>query len=190
MSAGSREVEIKLRFESPALALSALERIGVRRETPRRFEDNALFDIPPGVLRRRGELLRLRRVGDETIVTLKRPVPGTHEHKVREEIECHVADGQVLEAVIGALGALPLYRYQKYRTEFRLGELHVLLDETPIGCFVELEGPPEQIDATAAELGFSKSDYIRETYHRLHELAAERHGERRGDMLMPRDDAP
>ena len=38
------------------------------------------------------------------------------------------------------------------------------LDETPIGVFLELEGPAKWIDSTAKELGFSYADYITASY--------------------------
>jgi adenylate cyclase class 2 len=44
----------------------------------------------------------------------------------------------------------------------------VTLDETPIGDFLELEGPSDWIDRTARDLGFSTSDYITSSYITLY----------------------
>jgi len=44
----------------------------------------------------------------------------------------------------------------------------VLLDETPIGNFLELEGSPTWIDRTARKLGFSVKDYISRSYGYLY----------------------
>jgi len=44
----------------------------------------------------------------------------------------------------------------------------VLLDETPIGNFLELEGSPRWIDRTARRLGFSPKDYINRSYGYLY----------------------
>ena len=39
-----------------------------------------------------------------------------------------------------------------------------MLDETPIGMWLELEGQPEWIDRTAAQLGFTAQQYVTESY--------------------------
>jgi len=64
----------------------------------------------------------------------------------------------------------PSFRYEKYRTHFtRPGSAGVaMLDETPIGDFIELEGSPAWIDKTARELGFSAVDYVTASYARLY----------------------
>ena len=36
--------------------------------------------------------------------------------------------------------------------------------ETPIGVWLELEGEPEWIDRTAAQLGFTLQQYVTESY--------------------------
>jgi adenylate cyclase class 2 len=74
-------------------------------------------------------------------------------------------------ALFNGLGYQPSLRYEKYRTEFSREEEpgHVVVDETPIGTFIELEGPPRWIDKTARLLGFSRDDYILLSYGRLFE---------------------
>ncbi|MBV9156122.1 MAG: adenylate cyclase, partial [Acidobacteriaceae bacterium] len=52
----------------------------------------------------------------------------------------------------------------------------VTLDETPIGTFLELEGPGDWIDETAKQLGFSRADYIVDSYGRLYLADCERRG--------------
>ena len=41
---------------------------------------------------------------------------------------------------------------------------HATLDETPVGIYLELEGPARWIDRTAKRLGIPLSDYITENY--------------------------
>jgi adenylate cyclase class 2 len=43
-----------------------------------------------------------------------------------------------------------------------------MLDQTPIGDFLELEGAAQWIDRTARTLGFSPADYITVSYGRLY----------------------
>ena len=186
-----QEVEVKLRFPSAADARDALQRIGADEVHPRLFEDNVVWDRSENPLAPAGKLLRLRRYGEIATLTFKAPVPGTHRHKVREEHETPVEDFDAMRRILEHLGFKPCYRYQKYRTLLELGKLHICLDETPIGCFVELEGPPEEIDRTAEKMGISVGQYVLQTYRELHVLAARDRGEEPGDLVFDgKDDRP
>jgi adenylate cyclase class 2 len=84
------------------------------------------------------------------------------------------------------------FRYEKYRTTFRLPDSNVWakgllieLDETPIGTFVELEGPAPAIDRAAQELEFSQRDYILKNYLGLYVEDCRRKGEEPRHMLFP-----
>jgi adenylate cyclase, class 2 len=66
--------------------------------------------------------------------------------------------------LLRALGYAPSFRYEKFRAEWTDGKGQVVVDETPIGNFCEIEGPPRWIDATATKLGVSATDYITQNY--------------------------
>ena len=85
-------------------------------------------------------------------------------HKTRVELETRVENGEQMDAILRALGFTPTFRYEKYRAEWSDGTGHVVLDETPIGNFGEIEGTPRWIDQTARALGIRRADYITETY--------------------------
>jgi adenylate cyclase class 2 len=105
-------------------------------------------------------------------------------HKSRVEREFHPDNLEECLAVFEGIGYRERFRYEKYRTEYaRRGEPGlVTLDETPIGNFMELEGPPRWIDATAKELGFAPSSYITLSYGRLFENWREEQGSTKRDM--------
>ncbi len=112
-------------------------------------------------------------------------------HKVREEIELEIGDAKALGTIFAGLGMRESFHYEKYRTTFRMPEsnrwakgLLIELDETPIGNFVELEGPSRAIDRAANLLGYSKNDYVLTNYLRLHAEECMRRGEKVGDMLF------
>ena len=184
-----REIEVKLRFDRPENALDRLQSLGAVVSTPRLFEDNILFDRARDPLHRSRQALRLRRVGERAVVTYKGPVEGDHRHKVRVEHETDVTDAGATERILLSLGYEPHWRYQKYRTEFTLGSLLVHLDETPLGCFVELEGSPEEIDRAAEQMGFSVDEYVTLSYRKLLELEAGRQGRRPWDLVFDTEDA-
>jgi len=163
-----REVEIKFRIDDiDALTLS-LQTAGFRLMTPRTHEMNTLYDQPGGKLRRRGALLRLRQYGPRWTVTYKdRSGPQSGRHKSRREIETQVENGDALAQVLEAIGFHPSFRYEKYRSEWSDSTGHVVIDETPIGNFGEIEGQAQWIDATARQLNIPVKSYLKESYAEL-----------------------
>jgi adenylate cyclase, class 2 len=158
------EVEIKFRINDLKSLIVALQGLGFTEITPRTHEMNVLFDLPGKPLRARGELLRLRKYGSLWTLTHKAKGNQTGPHKSRVETETRVENGQNMEAILRALEFAPSFRYEKFRAEWQRDQGHVVLDETPIGNFGEIEGPPEWIDLVSKQLGLRRDDYITETY--------------------------
>ena len=167
------ETEIKLRIPSLRAARKLLRTHGFRVAVRRVFEQNLLLDDAAGSIRTGGKLLRLRRAGKLVTCTFK-GVLKRGPHKRREEQEFRVSDFDAALALFAGLGYKESMRYEKYRTEFaRAGEPgRATLDETPIGIFMELEGPAAWIDRTAKAFGFTKADYVMEGYATLYQAAA------------------
>lgn len=158
------EIEIKFKIESVEALAAKLSQLGFEQVTPRTHEMNTLFDLPGKPLRTRGELLRLRKYGDSWVLTHKGKSETKGPHKVRVETETRIEDGAKMESILESLQFQPSFRYEKFRAEWKGGAGHVVLDETPIGNFGEIEGPPEWIDAIAQQLGIDRGSYITETY--------------------------
>jgi adenylate cyclase class 2 len=181
--------------------------------TRRVHEWNTLFDTARHDLRKREQLLRTRietpdggvsrhkkDARQPALLTFKGPVFARRRrgaswtrgerHKVREEIEFQISDATALAKILEKLGMRPSFHYEKYRTTYRLPTrawargLLIELDETPIGTFMELEGPPRAIDRAAKELGFSKKDYILTNYLRLFTEDCRRRGKNMGNMVF------
>jgi adenylate cyclase class 2 len=158
-----KEVEIKFRISDIPSLNRRLRSAKFRLVTPRTHELNVLYDWPGQTLRKQGELLRLRKYGDRWIFTHKsKSVAG--KHKSRVETETRVVDGPRMDMILRAMGLKPTFRYEKFRAEWSDGKGHVVVDETPIGNFGEIEGPPRWIDTTASHLGVSRADYITLSY--------------------------
>jgi adenylate cyclase, class 2 len=165
--ASDHEVEIKFQIDDLEPLTDRLQEAGFRQVTPRTHELNTLYD-QRGKLRRRGALLRLRQYGQNWTLTYKdksNATPGRH--KSRREIETRVEDGEAAARIIEALGLKPSFSYEKYRSEWTDGKGHVVLDETPIGNYGEIEGPPDWIDATAERLEIAHERYITLSYAEL-----------------------
>ena len=156
------EVEIKFLIHDLEGLRTKLQAVGFKEVTPRTHELNTLYDHL-GRLRRRGEVLRIRKYGDTWKVTHKSKGKDTR-HKTRRELETRVADGETLDQVFKAIGYEPRFIYEKFRSEWSDNNGHVVLDETPIGNIGEIEGTPDWIDSTAKKLGITDSDYITKSY--------------------------
>jgi adenylate cyclase, class 2 len=164
--ASTAEVEVKFRIKNLAALTDKLSKSGFQLATPRTREMNTLYDTPKGTFRARGELLRIRKYGETWKVTHKAR-GNAGKHKTRLETETKVQDGEALAKILGSIGLIPSFRYEKFRTVWSDGTGHVVLDETPIGDIAEIEGPPDWIDATAAKLDISHSDYITDSYAQM-----------------------
>ena len=164
------EIEIKLRLPGNLGKIRrALRDHGFRVSRSRLHEYNVLLDTSSRVLRSHGKLIRLRRVGTHTLLTYKGPSEQGR-YKKRHEIEVVLPDAFRVEQIFQELGYHPIFRYEKFRTEYAKAPAtgKVLVDETPIGNYLEIEGSPRWIDNTARLLGFSAGDYITRSYGYLY----------------------
>ncbi|HEY4950601.1 MAG TPA: class IV adenylate cyclase [Candidatus Acidoferrales bacterium] len=196
------EIEIKLRIKDIPEILRKIKSLSAQSQT-RVQEQNTLYDTPQSDLRRRDMLLRLRvetpaiqnarsTRRERVILTSKAPPQTTRarkrppRYKERAEREHVVTQAcRQCAANLTALGFRPAFRYDKFRTTFRLPNLHLDLDETPAGTFLELEGQPQAIDRAAKALGFTKQAYLRATYWDLYVADCRRRGTIPKNMLFP-----
>lgn len=169
---GAIETEIKFRVADIARLEAQLADAGFHRDTPRSFESNTLYDTPARLLRSRRELVRIRNYAGTWLLTHKR-VPdsgiGEDRHKHRVETETNLSDGEALAEVFHSIGLDPVFRYEKWRTEWSDAEGHCVIDETPLGTFAELEGPDDWIDLITTQLNIPEDDQLTISYGRLFE---------------------
>ena len=176
----SRENEIKLRMTGPIAAREAVARIGAERRVARHLEDNVLLDDERSSIRTSGFLLRVRRCDpEEAVLTYKGAKSVVEGVRTREEIESTVGDAAAVQVILSRIGLRPTFRYQKYRETYAWQDVEIVVDETPVGTYLELEGPVASIHAAAAALGFGPADYITDSYFGLFLAAG---GE--GDMVF------
>ena len=196
-----KEIEVKLRVDDAAGLLARLRELRAVRLS-RVFERNILFDSPDRALMIGDSLLRLRWefpaarraarskiarrlgrkrspvAGERHWLTYKGRGNPSGRYKMREELELAIGDPDILAALLKAVGFQPSFRYEKFRTEFRLPQapgVAVELDETPIGTYLELEGRPKGIDRAAHLLGSAPRDDITASYYALYRDFCRRH---------------
>jgi adenylate cyclase class 2 len=160
------ETELKLRVPDLAPLTQALAALGFAEALPAQVERSVLWDRD-GALRAAGSALRTRSFGGEHRLTWKGPkVPDAH-LKIRPERETAVQDPEALEAILLALGYAPTLVMEKTRALWTRKDLEACLDETPFGCFLELEGAPEAIEAARLALGLSLAQTETRSYPEL-----------------------
>jgi len=196
-----REIEIKLRVVDASALLRRLHCLGATSHG-RVLEQNTLYDTPDSDFRARGRLLRLRieapssaRRPARAVLTGKAPTPvaggrgrrqSKSRFKERLERERIVRNPSRWPSILRSIGLRPGFRYEKYRSECRLPGVHVYLDETPAGNFLELEGSTQAIDRVAKTLGFTRREYFRGTYWDVYAADCRRKGITPRNMLFVR----
>ena len=193
------EIELKFPVADPNALQNRLPELGFQLVTARTFEQNTLYDTPARELRLRREILRIRQYGHLCTVTHKRlsnqePVDTTR-YKIRIETETMVAEGAALAEIFHQMGYDPVFVYEKYRTEWSFSleagtTAHLVIDETPIGTYAELEGPTDWIDRTLELLGVSHGVCLTDSYGKLFLDWKHRTGSSAGNLTFAEIGAP
>lgn len=166
-----QEIEIKFALEDQAAVRSQLLQLGSVSHG-RCFEDNLRLDDDAHTLTARHIVLRLRQVegpdGSATRLTVKSPAASPDASlSFRNEAETEIGDGAAMLKALEMLGYTPYWRYQKRRETFIWNDTEAVIDELPIGWFLEIEGAPQGIRALAEKLGFDMADGITASYARI-----------------------
>jgi adenylate cyclase class 2 len=178
-----RETEVKFRVSNRRALEEALLRLGAAPGASA-LERDLLLDDHSGSLRLRGVAVRIRETAGSALLTFKGPKEIRAGVRSRVELETEVGDARTIAAVLLEIGLEPVFRYEKVRTPWRFvapARPLVVVDETPIGLFAEIEGNEEAIRELAAELGVGKAEFLEDSYAALY-LAA-----RGRDPSLPRD---
>ena len=176
------EIEKKYRLmpEQREALSHRLRQVGATLEG-REFEVNTLYT--GGNLDTRRQVLRVRRVNDEAILTYKeRSSDSRSSIRQHREDETRVEDAAALGAILEALGYRPTLIYEKSRATWHIQGAEVVLDELPFGLFVEIEGEEKSINEVESLLNLENAEAEMATYPEL----TEKYGEKRGTLIEAR----
>ena len=183
----AQEIEIKFPLTDRGALTRRLQEIGAHRLYPETFEDNIVLDRR-GELRTKGALLRVRKFGKYAIATYKGPMSMEGGIKKREEVQTGVESFELAIELLDALGFKPVFRYQKFREVWRVKDVEIVLDRTPIGEFFEIEGPIDVIRSVAADLGMNMEQALRSTYADLYRQARRTRSDLPENMVFAPED--
>lgn len=146
------ETEVKLRIPSTREVAPRLAALGFQLEIAAQTERSVLWDRGTELFSQ-GCALRVRTYGGVAWITWKGPKVKDPLLKIRPEIETSVASAEAMAGILRALGYNPVLAMEKTRALLRRDDLVACLDETPFGCYLELEGESEAILKAMASLG-------------------------------------
>jgi adenylate cyclase class 2 len=178
------EIEVKFNLRDRAELVRKLHDLGGQRLYPETFEDNIVLDRR-GELRTRGSLLRIRKFGKYSLVTYKGPMSIEGGVKSREEVQTGIESFELGIQLFDMLGFKPVFRYQKFREVWRVRNVEVVLDRTPIGDYFEIEGAIDLIREVAGQLGMTMDNAIRQTYADLYRQARRTRADLPEHMVFP-----
>jgi len=184
-----QEIEIKFALENRESLVARIEEAGGEQLFPETFEDNMILDRR-GELRTKGALLRVRKFGRFVLATFKGPASFDGAIRSREEVQTGLESFDRAIALFDALGFKPVFRYQKFREVWRVRDVEIVLDRTPIGDYLEIEGPTETIRELSAALGLSLEKGIRQSYADLYRLARRTRADLPEHMVFDPQDLP
>ena len=182
----AQEIEVKFPLPDRGALLKKLNDIGGTRVYAETFEDNIVLDRR-GELKTKGALLRVRKFGKYSLVTYKGPMSLEGGIKSREEVQTGVESFELAIQLLDSLGFKPVFRYQKFREVWRVKDVEVVLDRTPIGDYFEIEGALETIRTLAADLGMNMDQALRQSYSDLYRQARRTRADLPEHMVFPAD---
>ncbi len=158
------ETEVKIPVNDLEIVRSLLEESAAKCIEAMARETNTLYDTAQRQISQQGHTLRLRSYAGRSVVTHKGAINYLGSIKIREELEFAVDDLETFAAFLEKLGFQPSLRYEKDREEWRIDDMLITLDHTPMGDFVEIEGQIAAISGIAEDLDLSLDDAVRGSY--------------------------
>lgn len=156
------EIELKVLEINRSAVLKKLKQLHAKKIFSGTLK-TTYFDFPGNALRKRSQVLRLRKLGGKIFLTFKSRLPAK-KTVFSEEIEFEVSDFEKASHFLGHLGFKPVLSYQKKRVSYRLGKVRIEIEQwlgkfKAIPPFLELEAHREkELFAALKKLGFSKKD--------------------------------
>jgi adenylate cyclase class 2 len=115
------------------------------------FEENTIYSSK--FLYDLKAILRIRKIGDKTILTFKKRISGNEGVKNQLEHETAVENGEEIVEIIENLGLRKNLIYEKRRKTWEIRGTEIMLDTLPFGLFLEIEGSAVSIREIEMILG-------------------------------------
>jgi len=163
------EIEAKIKVDDLEYFSQRLNSLGAQQQRDV-LQRDFFFDRPDRSLKKADCGLRIRqekyRDAIKNILCFKGPKAKDSHYKKRQEIEFETSDGQLARQFLQALGYQLMLSFEKRRSEWRLDDCTICLDDVAVlGKFLEIEGPDESaIRKVLTALDLSDQQTIRPGY--------------------------
>ena len=112
------EKKYQLTPEQKKTIISRLRELGIKR-LKKEFEENTLYTGPN--LDVRTAVVRIRKIGNRTILTYKKRFVSSNTIKRQLEEETEVSNSEAIQSILKLLGLSPSVIYEKRRETWRIG---------------------------------------------------------------------
>lgn len=163
------EIEVKFYLSSPDSIRDQLSSLGATC-LGQFFETNICFENKEKTFKRKDILLRLRKDNKARLTFKSPPDDLDKDFKIYRELEVEVDDFETCRAILENLGFHPEQIYEKWRETFTLDNTKFLIDTTPCGVFLEIEGGKPMIPAMANRLELKWAERILLNYLEIFEF--------------------
>jgi len=153
-----KEIEVKFLEINKEQVIKRIENLGGKKIFDGDLE-NIFFDFEDERLRKNNVLLRLRRIGSKSFLTVKTPIE-KKEAKIKEENETEVGKHESMTKILNNLGLFEVNRTKKHRTSYTLDGARIEFDTLEgIPTYLEIEAPSlERLKEIVKKIGFSMND--------------------------------
>jgi predicted adenylyl cyclase CyaB len=158
------EIEAKILEIDPKKIINHLEQMGAIKV----FDGEVcsfFYDTPAGEISKRKDLLRLRRIGKDVVLTYKQFIVD-NKVKQREEYEVEIGNLEQMDCILRSLGFVVTEKVLKKRVSFKIDNTRVDIDVhlenySYIPPLLEIEAPNVgEINKLAVELGYSSNNLL------------------------------
>ena len=186
---GYHELEVKFKISSTDEILTKIRALAAPCVQPVQLERNLRWDDPDRTLSKFHRVLRLRDNGGTSVLTFKAESKNDKGLADREEIETVVSDFENTRLILERLRYEIMFIYEKYRSIYTLNDTGLFVDHTPIGAYIEIEGPDEAAIRSSVELlGLNWEDRIDKSYSALFSEWKTRTGFSGRDMVFKNEE--
>lgn len=158
-----KEIEAKILGIDQEKIRTKLDELGAVKEFEKDFFA-IYYDTPGRELTSSGRVIRLRKEGEDAVLTFKQRSEGAGGIKVMDEHESGVDDFEAIREVLMGLGYVSILSMRKIRMQFHLDGIHIVIDKmlddhAYIPVFLEIEAPSlSGVEKMAKKLGFTNED--------------------------------
>lgn len=153
-----KEIEAKILEVDPAEIRRKMQEMNAEKKFEGKVQSE-FYDYEDGRIEENG-ILRLRRLGPDTILTRKTDEENQDGAKIMNEIEFEVSDMNEARELLTSLGLHQIHKSEKTRAKWHHGRIEYVIDWYPnIPALLEIEAPTQQeLTEAIEELGYNPED--------------------------------